>query len=146
MDEEKKSYFFVFSEEEACSELENRLDDAFKRFRAVHDKDSEVVLLTPRDSRFEKARTQFDIKRLPAFTLADEPFKIEKGGNPYISFERGVIERFQDESLFYLITDIHYLLKDENLLRIKQREIMRKLAYMFKVGWNEIVQLLNISL
>lgn len=150
MIEEKKSYFYVLSEDKECSELEKILLDSFKKFQKTHTDDSEVKFLHPDDKRFGEARRLFGITQLPAFVIADEPHKLETGTNPWISFNRPAIEQFQDEKtnakIFNLITDMHYLLIDENILQLKQALAKTWLLKVFKSMWTELKDLVSISI
>jgi len=145
MEEAKKSYFFVLSEEKECSEFEKGLLEAFGRFKEAHTNDSEVVILTPDMKEFKEARSLFNISQTPAFVIADEPQKLEKGANPFISFNRPAIEQFSSEKMFNLITDIHYLLIDENILRVKQSLTKTWLLNLFKSLWSELKDFVSVS-
>ena len=143
--EDLKSYFFVLSEEKDCSELERGLLDAFGRFAKAHINDSEVVFLTPDDEKFGKARSIFGISQTPAFVVADEPNKLETEANPFISFNRPAIEKFPGEGIFNLITDIHYLLIDENILRVKEGLTVTWLLKTFRGFWSELKDFVSVN-
>ena len=130
----KKSYFYVLTEQSKCRDLEERLLSAFHDFKEAHEDDSEVILLTPNDDDFENARSTFGISQTPAFVIADEPEKLEKGTNPFISFNRPAIVRAtqDDGRIFNLITDIHYLLIDDDILNVKKELTKTYLLKLFK--------------
>lgn len=142
--EDLKSYFFVLSEGKGCSEIEGSLIDAFENFQKVHTDDSEVIFLTPEDDRFHVARELFKINQIPAFVLSDEPNKLEKKSNPFLSFNRPAIEKFPPTGIINLITDIHYILIDHNILRVRAR-IAKSLLYdIFRDVYREIKDFMNL--
>jgi len=143
---QKKSYFYVLSEEKDCSELEAGLLDAFNRFEEAHKTDSEIIKLHPGEEDFELARAQFGINRTPAFVLADEEGKLEKGTNPYITFNRPTFENLEKEKIFNLITDIHYLIIDEDILHVRDKIARAWLFGVFRDVWSELKDFIKISI
>ena len=142
--EDLKSYFFVLSEGKGCSEIERGLIDAFENFQKVHTNDSEVVFLTPEDDEFDVARDLFGINQIPAFVLSDEPNKLEKKSNPFLSFNRPAIEKFPSTGIINLITDIHYILIDHNILRVRVR-IAKSLLYdILRDAYSEIKDFMKL--
>ena len=146
MVEEKKSYFFVLSEDKECSASGKELLAAFRKFEKAHCNDSEIRFLTPDDQEFGRARNLFGIRQTPAFVIADEPQKLEKGENPFISFNRPAFEELPGENIINLITDIHYLLIDEDLLRVKRRVAETWVLNLFRKMWSELKDFVNVSI
>ncbi len=150
----KKSYFFVFQERKTCStpsgaesELEEKLLKAFREFKEAHPEDSVVRFLTPDEKDFEKGRALFGIHRTPAFVICDEPDKLVKAANPFISFNRPavIIAAKGRGIIFNLITDLHYLLIDKNILRIELELAEARLMKIAETFWTELKGLLSIS-
>lgn len=151
---EKKSYFYVFQErkdcskpEEGVSDLEGKLVRAFQDFGAAHPDDSEVRFLIPGEADFEKARSLFGIHQTPAFVIADEPEKLLKAANPFISFNRPAIMRAVTGNgiIYNLITDLHYLLIDKNILRVHRELTEARIFNILQKVWTEIKDLVSIS-
>ena len=142
----KKSYFYVLTEDKECTDLEEKLLDAFKGFQKNHKNDSEVIFLHPDDPNFSKARNMFGITQIPAFVITDEANKIEKGTNPFISFNRPSIEKFSQHNIINVITDIHYILLDQNILRVQIRVAKSLLFDVLRDLYTEIKDFINFSL
>ena len=132
--EEIKSYFFVLTGYQ--SELEKNIIEAFEKFKKIHGHESEVTTLTHEDKLFENVRTAFKLRMLPAFALTDEPYN-EGNESPFLSFGRRVIRGYAPDRIYHLITDIHYLLRDENPLRMKELDAEVLIRHRFKGVWNE---------
>ncbi len=141
---EKKSFFTVLSEGREDSVFEASFWSAFKKFQNIHKNEAEVHFITVADDGFEQARTLFNVSRTPAFVISDEPKNFETGTNPFITFNRPVFEKLTSGKIFNLITDIHYLLIDENILRIEEKLTKTYLYTLFGEPWLDLKEFVFI--
>ena len=144
-----KTYFYVFLTGDK-SEREREIGEAFGKFWLHHRHDSKVKTFTLSEDpkEFEQARSTFDIRRLPAFVITDEPYF--EGGeqiDPYLSFERGVFQVYDTkEKLYDLISDIHYLVKDEGILKLKVKTIETRVTEFLKKAWEEVKDVVGVGI
>jgi len=140
----EKSYFYVLYEGDA-TELEDRVIKTFEKFSRVHGSiDSAVEFLTPKDIRFRMARENYEIRKLPAFALTDEPgFSNE---DPYIKVERDILEKFSNpDDMYAFLTDLHYVVLDDRVLRKKVGLAWERLEGVLKAIWQEVKDLIRIQ-
>ncbi len=125
------------------------MERAFQRFSTLHAHDSEVHFFRLIDDRerYEKARVKFDVRKVPAFVIADEPQTEGNGIDPYLCFERGVFTEYNnEEKIFRLLTDIHYLVKDEGLLKLRTRRILERTSEFLKKTWEVIKDAISVGM
>lgn len=139
----EKTYFYVFVEDPW--DRDRLVKEVFELFSKLHKDDMEVRIFHPGDDKFEDVRRLFEIRKLPAFAIADEPYSSTGSANPFVSFERGVLELYNtEEELYRLISDIHYMLKDENILRVSRKLTETRISAFFKKVWEEVKDVISI--
>ena len=152
MEKVEKTYFYLLLANLEGQEmpLESALTRAFQRFAELHKHDSEVMILRLSEKReeFEETRVKFDLRKLPAFVVADEPqIGREKANDPYLRFERDVFKVYDtQEKIYRLVSDIHYLVKDEGLLKLKIGRILERTGEFLKRVWEEIKDAVGIGI
>ena len=144
MTEKEISYFYLIYEGDK-TELEEKVRRVFDRFRSVHQGvDSDVRYLMPKDSDFPKARDAYEVRKLPAFVVSD--MVGFSNGDPYITVERDTLEKLATEDAIYgLISDLHYVVLDDKILRWKTGAALQKLGGVLRVLWEEIKDLVRVQ-
>lgn len=152
---------FVYILSEDGSFIGETFKEAATHFAGIH-KDDAVIRVFVRQSeptKFENARKAFEIRRIPAFVVSEEDHKFNQPElvNRYIAFDRGVLERYvvkvdatakkdaTKEAFYNLLSDFNYVIQDEGLLRLKQSLISQRIVSILKIGWEELKDLVSIS-
>lgn len=142
----QKSYFHVFYEDTfPKNEL---LRQTFNEFRANHQKDAVVKDYDPQKyfDEFDVARTSFELRRMPGFAVSDEE-KVTKEVNNFVTFDRGIIQKFANkEELYDFISDVHYIIRDESILRVKKKVAEARFKEYLRVAWEEIKDFVTINI
>ena len=142
----QKSYFHVFYEDTfPKNEL---LKQTFGEFRANHKEDAEVKDYNPKQyfNDFDNGRKFFELRRLPAFAVSDVEEATTEGGN-FVTFDRGMIQKFATkEELYDFISDIHYIVRDENILRVKKKLAEARFKEYLRIAWDEIKDFISINI
>ena len=129
-------------------------------FQGIHKDDAQmrVFVRQSEPTKFENARRAFEVRRVPAFVISDEDraFSSPERVPRFIAFDRGVLERYvvrgdgaakpQTQEAFYnLISDFHYVLQDEGLLHLKQSLVNQRIVGFLKTTWEEVKDLVSMS-
>jgi len=155
-----KTYYYFLAED--GSQLGEPLKAVFDTFESVHKDDAEVQRLVRQISaeKFERARTAFDVRRIPAIVISDKlhSFQTPESGNPSIALDRGILERYvrrvdgeidtdaTQDAFYNLIADFHYIVQDENLLHLRRRLVMERVGSFLRAAWEEIKDLVSVNL
>ena len=137
------------------------LKAAATKFQGIHKDDAQVRVFVRQAEpyKFENARRAFEVRRTPAFAISDEDrsFASPEMVDRYIAFDRGLLEKLvvkvngspvkepTQEALYNLLSDFHYILRDEGLLRLKQKLVADRVVGFLKATWEEVKDIVSIS-
>lgn len=144
----ERTYFYVFLPD-TVTPLDEKVRKAFQDFEGLYGHETLVARYTPKDPGFRKGLSEFAIKRIPGFAIADQEYDLSKLSappNPFISFDRPFLEEKEQEEIFTTIQDLHNICMTEDLLHLRRTLVMDGARRFFGKVWDEVKDIVQIGI
>lgn len=144
----ERTYFYVFLPD-TVTPLDEKVRKAFQDLQRLYGHEAKVTCYTPKDRGFRKGLSEFGVKRIPGFAIADQEYdlaKLSAPPNPYISFDRPFLEEKEQDDIFTSIQDLHNICMTEDLLHLRRTLIMDGARRFFGKVWDEVKDIIQIGI
>lgn len=128
-------------------ELDDDLDDVFKKFNDVYGAETEVQPYTPTKPEFRHGLRGFEIKKVPGFAISDEKYDLSDPSfkpNPYMSVDRTFLEGKGKAELFNLVRDWHERVVADDFLRLDRDKQIEQAKRLFGMGWEALKEVIRV--